>query len=74
MSLAEIEAATEALPPEQKEELFRFLAARLRLRKAPPSHRSAFNRSRRGFPISQGRESFASEDVARLEAQADALL
>jgi hypothetical protein len=28
--LAEIEAATEALPPEQQEELFRFLAARLR--------------------------------------------
>lgn len=30
MSLAEIEAATEALPPEQKEKLFRFLAVRLR--------------------------------------------
>jgi len=29
-TLAEIEAAAEALPPEQKEELFRFLAARLR--------------------------------------------
>ncbi len=29
-TLAEIEAAAEALPPEQKEELFRFLAERLR--------------------------------------------
>jgi len=29
-TLAEIEAAAEALSPEQKEELFRFLAARLR--------------------------------------------
>ncbi|MGI8838998.1 MAG: hypothetical protein ACR2H4_20525 [Pyrinomonadaceae bacterium] len=29
-TLAEIEAAAEALPPEQKEELFRFLAQRLR--------------------------------------------
>ena len=31
-TLLEIEAASEALPPEQKEELFRFLAARLRPR------------------------------------------
>ena len=29
-TLAEIEAAAEALPPEQQEELFRFLTARLR--------------------------------------------
>jgi hypothetical protein len=29
-TLAEIEAAAEALPPEQKQELFLFLAARLR--------------------------------------------
>ncbi len=29
-TLAEIEAATDALPPEQKQELFLFLAARLR--------------------------------------------
>ncbi len=29
-TLLEIEAAAEALPPAQKEELFRFLAARLR--------------------------------------------
>ena len=41
--LLEVEAAAEALPPEQKEELFRFLAARLRpsdpqLRKARLVH------------------------------------
>jgi hypothetical protein len=35
-TLLEIEAATEALPPEQKVELFRFLAARLH-----PSGKSA---------------------------------
>jgi hypothetical protein len=35
-TLAEIEAAAEALPAEQKEELIRFLAARLR-----PSEKSA---------------------------------
>ena len=35
-TLLEIEAATEALPPEQKEELFRFLGARLH-----PSGKSA---------------------------------
>jgi uncharacterized membrane protein len=29
-TLTEIEAAAEALPPQQKEELFQFLAARLR--------------------------------------------
>lgn len=34
-TLAEIEAAAEALPPEQKEKLFRFLAARLRLSNTP---------------------------------------
>ena len=31
-TLLEIESAADALPPEQKEELFRFLAARLRPR------------------------------------------
>ena len=42
-TLLEIEVATEALPPEQKEELFRFLAARLRpvraAASAPPGAR-----------------------------------
>jgi hypothetical protein len=31
MSLAEIEAAAEALPPEEKQELYRFLASKLHL-------------------------------------------
>jgi hypothetical protein len=35
-SLAEIEAAAAALPPEQEEELFLFLAARLRAGELPP--------------------------------------
>lgn len=35
-TLTEIEAAAEALPAEQKEELFRFLAARLRRIEPPP--------------------------------------
>jgi hypothetical protein len=35
-TLAEIQAAVEALPPEQKEELLRFLAARLRASQAQP--------------------------------------
>ncbi|HWN95435.1 MAG TPA: hypothetical protein VNT99_10415 [Methylomirabilota bacterium] len=34
-TLAEIESAAEALPPEQKTELIRFLAARLRLADSP---------------------------------------
>ena len=34
-TLAEIEAATEALPPEEQEKLFRFLAARLRSTEKP---------------------------------------
>ena len=35
-TLLEIEAASEALPPEQKAELVRFLTARLRPSDAPP--------------------------------------
>jgi hypothetical protein len=34
-TLLEIEAATEALPPEQQAELLRFLAARLRAARSP---------------------------------------
>jgi len=35
ITLLEIEAATEALPPEQKVELFRFLGAHLRSARSP---------------------------------------
>ncbi len=36
-TLAEIEAATESLPPEQKEELLRFLTARIHAAEELPS-------------------------------------
>ena len=43
-TLAEIEAAVESLPPEKKEELLRFLAARLRDEPAVPSQRLELSR------------------------------
>ena len=49
MSLAEIEAAAEALPAEQKTELIRFLAARLR---------PANNQSRKARLVREGNEAF----------------
>jgi hypothetical protein len=54
--LTEIEAAAEALPPEEQEELLRFLAARLR---AP-------------LPRSQGSRLVRQGGDALLEAPADA--
>jgi hypothetical protein len=65
-TLAEIEAAAEALPREQKEKLFHFLAARLRWQGSGRLEKKSFSRSKRGFPISRGRDFFASEDVARI--------
>ena len=73
MSFAEIEAAAAALPREQKEKLFNFLANRLRSPESDQLEETSFRRSKRGFPISRGRNSFASEDVARIEAGADAI-
>ena len=70
-TLAEIEAAVESLPPENKEELLRFIAARLRDEPAAPSQRLDLSRSRRGFPISKGRVPFTSADVARIESDSD---
>jgi hypothetical protein len=72
-TLAEIEAAAEALPREQKEKLFHFLATRLRSQESRRLEKTSFRRSRRGFPISPGRTSFASTDVARIEAEADVI-
>ena len=69
-SLAEIEAAVESLPPDKKEELLRFIAARLRDEAAAPSQPIEFSRSKRGFPISKGRAPFTSADVARIESDA----
>jgi hypothetical protein len=71
-TLAEIEAAADALPPDQKKELMLFLAAQLRADGArPPEQSVALGHSKRGFPISEGRKLFTSEDVAGLEAEAD---
>jgi hypothetical protein len=43
-NLAEIEAAADALPPEQKQELMLFLAARLRAQGAPMPEPRKFSR------------------------------
>ena len=69
-TLAEIEAAVESLPPDKKEELLRFLAARLRDQSAAQSQPLELSRSKRGFPISKGRAPFTSADVARIERAA----
>ena len=71
MKLAEIEAAVESLPPEQKEELLRFLAARLRERTTVPARPIEFSHSKRGFPISKGRQPLTSADVIRIELETD---
>ena len=72
-TLAEIEAAVESLPPNEKEELLRFIAARLRDQTATPYQQVELSRSRRGFPISKGRAPFTSADVARMESEPDAI-
>ncbi len=68
-TLTEIEAAVESLPLDKKEELLRFIAARLGDEAKAPSHRLDCVRSKRGFPVSKGRAPFTSADVARLENQ-----
>jgi len=72
-TLAEIEAAVESLPPEKKEELLRFIAARPRDEPAAPSQPRELSRSKRGFPISKGRAPFTSADVARIELVSNAI-
>ena len=72
-TLAEIEAAVESLPPEKKEELLRFIAARLRDEPAAPPQPRDLSRSKRGFPISKGRAPFTSADVARIELVSNAI-
>jgi hypothetical protein len=69
-SLADIEAAADSLPPEQKEQLLRFLAERLHQQTKPTTHSTPVSRSKRGFPISKGRLPFTSADVNRIEAEA----
>ena len=70
-SLADIEAAVESLPPEQKAELLRFLAARVSDEVTATSQPLEFSRSKRGFPISRGGLPFTSADVTRIESEAD---
>lgn len=73
-TLAEIEAAVESLPKDKKEELLRFILAHLNAE--APTHllRVSRVRSKRGFPTSKGRIPFTSADVARVEAESDAIL
>ena len=73
-TLAEIEAAVESLSPDKKEELLRFLAARLRDQSAAPPQRLKVVRSKRGFPISKGRVPFTSADVARIESESETIV
>ena len=46
---------------ELKEDLLRFIAARLRDEPAAPSQLLELSRSKRGFPISKGRSSLSAE-------------
>jgi len=71
-TFAEIEAAIDSLPPDEKEELLRFIAARLHDEAAPPSQQVELSRSKRGFPVSKGRLPFTSADVARIDSESDA--
>ncbi len=69
-TLAEIKAAADSLPSEQKEELLRFLAERLRGR-ANDVGPSTVGSSKRGFPVSKGRGLFTSADVVEIELEAE---
>jgi hypothetical protein len=69
-TLAEIKAAVDSLPPEQKEELLRFLAERLR-GKTDDVVQLTVASSKRGFPVSKGRDHFTSADVAEIELEAE---
>lgn len=70
-SLADIEAAADSLPPEQKEELLRFLAERLRQQTTPSTYSAPVSRSKRGFPISKGRLPFTSADVSQIDSESN---
>jgi len=68
-TLAEIEAAVESLPKDKQEELLRFIEERLRNGGTDHSHDITLARSKRGFPISNGRVPFTSADVTRIESE-----
>lgn len=69
-TLAEIKAAVDSLPSEQKEELLRFLAERLR-GSANNVGPLTVASSKSGFPVSKGRGHFTSADVAEIELEAE---
>jgi len=69
-TFAEIKAAVDSLPPEQKEELLRFLAERLRGSANDGGHFTVAS-SKRGFPVSKGRDHFTSADVVEIELEAE---
>lgn len=70
-TFAEIKAAVDSLPPEQKEELLRFLAERLLRGSARDGGHFTVASSKRGFPVSKGRDHFTSADVVEIELQAE---
>lgn len=73
-TLAEIESAAAALPIEEQKVLHAHLGQRLeraRVSEATPAT-SCDDRSARGFPVSQGRAAFSTDEVAKIEAEADA--
>jgi len=69
-TLAEIKAAVDSLPAEQKEELLRFLSERLRGRTNDLAPLTIVT-GKRGFPVSKGRDHFSSADVGEIELEAD---
>ncbi len=69
-TFADIKAAVDSLPPEQKEELLRFLAERLR-EKANDARPLTVASSKSRFPVSKGRTHFTSANVAEIELEAE---
>jgi hypothetical protein len=66
-TLLEIEAATEALPPEQKAELFRFLAGRLRSAVSQPQKARLVRRGDDAFlEAAPGAPPMTPENVKRM--------
>ena len=68
-TLAEIEAAVESLPKDKQEELLRFIKTQLRNGGTANSHAATLGRSKRRFPITNGRIPFTSGDVNLIESE-----
>ena len=69
-TLADIKTAADFLPVEQKEELLRFLAGRIR-GSGKDAEPLTFAEGKRGFPVSKGREFFTSAHVAEMEFEGE---